>query len=156
ERFTFDWLDACVDALAPHGSLWVNIPDDTAAEAVVHLKRRGLTMINWCIWHFRFGQHRNSSFILSKVHVLYFARDPENRIWNPDQILEPSDRASVYFDSRTMAKGTNKGLRVSHGCLVRAVLGAHSGQQQGAAAPAPQPDSRGVPGARDPGVLQRG
>jgi site-specific DNA-methyltransferase (adenine-specific) len=112
ERFTFDWLDACVDALAPHGSLWVNIPDDTAAEAVVHLKRRGLTMINWCIWHFRFGQHRDSSFILSKVHVLYFARDPENRIWNPDQILEPSDRASVYFDSRTMAKGTNKGLRV--------------------------------------------
>ncbi len=112
ERFTFDWLDACVDALAPHGSLWVNIPDDTAAEAVVHLKRRGLTMINWCIWHFRFGQHRDSSFILSKVHVLYFARDPENRIWNPDQILEPSDRASVYFDPRTMAKGTNKGLRV--------------------------------------------
>ena len=112
ERFTFDWLDACVEALAPRGSLWVNIPDDTAAEAVVHLKRRGLTMINWCIWHFRFGQHRDTSFILSKVHVLYFARDPENRIWNPDQILEPSDRASVYFDPRTMAKGANKGLRV--------------------------------------------
>ncbi|MHC4127570.1 MAG: DNA-methyltransferase [Planctomycetota bacterium] len=112
ERFTFDWLDACVEALAPRGSLWVNIPDDTAAEAVVHLKRRGLTMINWCIWHFRFGQHRDTSFILSKVHVLYFARDPENRIWNPDRILEPSDRASVYFDPRTMAKGANKGLRV--------------------------------------------
>ncbi|MHC4302895.1 MAG: DNA-methyltransferase [Planctomycetota bacterium] len=112
ERFTFDWLDACVEALAPRGSLWVNIPDDTAAEAVVHLKRRGLTIINWCIWHFRFGQHRESSFILSKVHVLYFARDPENRTWNPDQILEPSDRASIYFDPRTMAKGANKGLRV--------------------------------------------
>ncbi len=49
ERFTFDWLDACIDALSPRGSLWVNIPDDTAAEAVLHLKRRGLTMINWCI-----------------------------------------------------------------------------------------------------------
>ncbi|MHC4217309.1 MAG: DNA-methyltransferase [Planctomycetota bacterium] len=112
ERFTFDWLDACVGALAPRGSLWVNIPDDTAAEVVVHLKRRGLTMVNWCVWHFRFGQHRDSSFILSKVHVLYFARDPENRIWNPDQILEPSDRASIYFDPRTMAKEANKGLRV--------------------------------------------
>ena len=52
ERFTFDWLDGCIDALSPTGSLWVNIPDDTAAEIVVHLKRRGLTMINWCVWHF--------------------------------------------------------------------------------------------------------
>ena len=42
ERFTFDWLDACIDVLSPTGSLWVNIPDDSAAEAVVHLKRRKL------------------------------------------------------------------------------------------------------------------
>ncbi len=112
ERFTFDWLDACIEALSPRGSLWVNIPDDTAAEAVLHLKRRGLTMINWCIWHFRFGQHRESSFILSKAHVLYFAKDPDNRIWNPNDILEPSDRAAIYADPRTMAKATNKGLRV--------------------------------------------
>jgi adenine-specific DNA-methyltransferase len=112
ERFTFDWLDGCVEALAAHGSLWVNIPDDTAAEVVLHLKRRGLTMINWCIWHFRFGQHRDSSFIMSKVHSLYFAKDSSNRIWNPNDILELSDRAAIYADPRTMAKGQNKGLRV--------------------------------------------
>ncbi len=112
ERFTYDWLDGCVDCLAPHGSIFVNIPDDTAAECVIHLKRRGLTMINWCVWHFRFGQNRSSSFIMSKVHVLYFARDPDNRIWNPNEILELSDRASIYFDPRTMAKDSNKGLRV--------------------------------------------
>lgn len=112
ERFTFDWLDACASVLAPHGSMFVNIPDDTAAECVVHLKRRGLTMINWCIWHFRFGQNRDSSFIMSKVHVLYFAKDPTNRIWNGDDILEQSDRAAIYGDKRTMAKDTNKGMRV--------------------------------------------
>ena len=112
ERFTFDWLDACVDALAPHGSIWVNIPDDTAAEIVMHLKRRGLTMINWCAWHFRFGQHRESSFIMSKVHALYFAKDADNRIWNPDSILEQSDRASIYNDARTQAKDRNAGMRV--------------------------------------------
>jgi site-specific DNA-methyltransferase (adenine-specific) len=112
ERFTFDWLDACVDALAPHGAIWVNIPDDTAAEVVVHLKRRGLTMINWCIWHFRFGQHRDSSFIMSKVHALYFAKDPTQRVWNGEAVLEPSDRASIYADPRTMAKDNHKGLRV--------------------------------------------
>ncbi len=112
ERFTFEWLDACVDALSPIGALWVNIPDDTAAEAVIHLKRRGLTMINWCIWHFRFGQNRDSSFIMSKVHVLYFVREPLERIWHPEEVLEPSDRASIYGDPRTMAKENNKGMRV--------------------------------------------
>ena len=112
ERFTFDWLDGCIDALSPTGSLWVNIPDDTAAEIVVHLKRRGLTMINWCVWHFRFGQNRDSSFIMSKVHALYFAKDPDQRIWNPEHIMELSDRASVYADPRTMNKDQNKGLRL--------------------------------------------
>jgi site-specific DNA-methyltransferase (adenine-specific) len=112
ERFTFDWLDGCVEALSPRGSLWVNIPDDTAAEIVVHLKRRGLTMINWCVWHFRFGQHRDSAFILSKVHALYFARDARARTWNPDSILEPSDRASIYGDPRTMSKSSKQGQRV--------------------------------------------
>ncbi len=112
ERFTFDWLDACVDCLAPHGSIWVNIPDDTAAEIVMHLKRRGLTMINWCVWHFRFGQNRDSSFIMSKVHALYFAKAPANRRWNAEAVMEPSDRATIYKDARTMAKDENKGLRV--------------------------------------------
>lgn len=112
ERFTFDWIDACIDTLAPHGAIWINIPDDTAAEIVMHLKRRGLTMINWCVWHFRFGQHRDSSFIMSKVHALYFAKNADHRRWNPDEILEQSDRASIYGDARTMAKDHNAGMRV--------------------------------------------
>ena len=112
ESFTREWLDGCIEALAPHGSLWVNIPDDSAAEIVLHLKSRGLTMVNWCIWHFRFGQCRQTAFITSKVHALYFCKDPANRTWNPDEILELSDRASVYGDPRTMAKETNKGMRV--------------------------------------------
>ncbi|MFG0328425.1 MAG: DNA-methyltransferase [Phycisphaerales bacterium] len=114
ERFTFDWLDGCLEALAPHGSIWVNIPDDTAAEIVMHLKRRGLTMINWCVWHFRFGQNRMSSFIMSKVHALYFARDPDNRRWNPEAVMEQSDRAAIYQDHRTFAKDDEslRGLRL--------------------------------------------
>ena len=112
ERFTFDWLDACVDVLSPTGSIWVSIPDDTAAEVVMHLKRRGLTMINWCMWHFRFGQHREGSFIMSKVHALYFVKDPLHRTWNGDAILEQSDRASIYNDKRTQQKESHKGMRV--------------------------------------------
>lgn len=110
-RFTAEWLDACLHVLADHGSLWVNIPDDTAAEIVIHLKSRGLAMMNWCVWHFRFGQHCDSRFIVSKVHALYFARDPERRKWNADAVLEPSDRAAIYADPRTKAT-RRPGLRV--------------------------------------------
>ncbi|TVQ32747.1 MAG: site-specific DNA-methyltransferase [Phycisphaeraceae bacterium] len=114
-KFTENWLDVCIDSLAPHGAIWVNIPDDTAAEIVVHLKKRGLHMVNWCVWHFRFGQNRMGSFIMSKVHALYFVKDPKNRIWRPERVLEPSDRATTYFDPRTYNKkdghGPN-GLRV--------------------------------------------
>ena len=112
ERFTFDWLDACIQSLSPSGSIWVSIPDDTVAEVVLHLKRRGLTMINWCIWHFRFGQCRDGSFIMSKVHALYFVKDPDSRTWNANAILEQSDRASIYNDKRTLNKETHKGMRV--------------------------------------------
>ncbi|MCK4795069.1 MAG: site-specific DNA-methyltransferase [Desulfobacteraceae bacterium] len=110
-KFTYEWLDACLRVLAPHGSIWINIPDDTAAEIVVYLKKKKLSMINWCIWHFRFGQCRNSNFIVSKVHALYFAKNPSKRIWNPEQVLEPSDRATTYADARTR-KTQTPSLRV--------------------------------------------
>ncbi len=109
--FTHEWLDACIRVLSDRGSFWVNIPDDTAAEIVMHLKKSGLVMINWCIWHFRFGQHRVGNFIVSKVHALYFARDREKRVWNPNAILEPSDRAAIYDDARTRHT-RQPGLRV--------------------------------------------
>lgn len=112
--FTQCWIDLCIDALKPTGSLWINIPDDWAAEIVVHLKQRGLHMVNWCVWHYRFGQNTTSRFINSKVHALYFAKDPFSRTWNPTEVLEPSDRASTYFDPRTMDKkdGMPAGMRV--------------------------------------------
>lgn len=113
-EFTYAWLDACVESLAPHGAFWINIPDDTAAEIVMHLKHtRKMHMVNWCVWHYRFGQNRLDSFILSKVHALYFVKDKENRVWNAKDVLEPSDRATIYFDPRTHNKkeGEN-GLRV--------------------------------------------
>ena len=112
-RFTYDWLDLCADALTPTGSMWVNIPDDWAAEIVVHLKSRGLHMVNWCIWHYRFGQNTSGRFINSKVHALYFAKSRKDRTFNTSDILEPSDRATTYFDPRTFNKkeGTS-GMRL--------------------------------------------
>ena len=113
-KFTYDWLDLCVGGLKDTGSLWVNIPDDWAAEIVVHLKQRGLTMVNWCIWHYRFGQNTKGRFINSKVHVLYFSKHPSKRTWNSEPVLETSDRRAIYGDPRTESKrdGMPAGLRV--------------------------------------------
>lgn len=112
--FTYSWLDACIEALTEDGSIWVNIPDDSAAEIAVHLKSRGLHMVNWCIWHYRFGQNTTKRFINSKVHALYFCRDPDNRVWNSDDIVEVSDRRAIYGDPRTESKrdGMPAGMRV--------------------------------------------
>jgi DNA modification methylase len=111
--FTYEWLDLCSNALTPTGSMWVNIPDDSAAEIVVHLKKT-MHMVNWCVWHYRFGQNTKGRFINSKVHALYFAKDLNNRTWNADPILEESDRRAIYSDPRTESKrdGLPAGMRV--------------------------------------------
>jgi DNA modification methylase len=114
-KFTHDWLSLCHHALKPSGSMFVNIPDDTAADIVIFLRDRlKMHMVNWGIWHYRFGQNRTGAFINSKVHVLYFAKDQAQRIWRPEPILEPSDRATTYFDPRTLSKndGMPAGMRV--------------------------------------------
>lgn len=112
-QFTYDWLDLCSRSLKPTGSMWVNIPDDSAAEIVVHLKKT-MHMVNWCVWHYRFGQNTKGKFINSKVHALYFCKDPDNRTWNADPILEESDRRAIYGDPRTESKrdGMPAGMRV--------------------------------------------
>jgi DNA modification methylase len=112
--FTYTWLDLCIGALRPGGSFWINIPDDWAAEIVVHLKQRKLWMRNWCIWHYRFGQNAVEKFISSKVHVLWFVKPGTDPTWNPSEVLEQSDRASTYFDPRTQSKrdGMPAGMRV--------------------------------------------
>lgn len=109
--FTKRWIDACLRVLARRGSIWINVPDRIVAEIVMHVKSRGLHMVNWCIWHFRFGQCGRGKFIRSKTHVLYFIKDFANRIWNPDCILVESDRASIYNDVRT-TKTCTPGKRV--------------------------------------------
>jgi DNA modification methylase len=109
-RNLYKWIGAAVALLSDRGSLWMNLPDKWAATA--HLRASlSLVPINWCIWHYRFGQHTAHRFISSKSHVLFFARSLRNRIWNPDAILEESDRASKYSDPR-ITRSPRQGRRV--------------------------------------------
>lgn len=122
--FTFDWIDLCVKALRPGGAMWINIPDDWAAEIACYLKGRGMPLPNkaggvdirkppammclqnWCVWHYRFGQNAVERFINSKVHVFYFIKPSTKRphTWHPEDVAELSDRAAIYGDARTLSK----------------------------------------------------
>jgi len=119
--FTFDWIDLCIKGLRPGGSLWINIPDDWAAEIVCYLKHRlerkppaRMDPENWCIWHYRFGQNATERFINSKVHALHFVKHGDKSTWNPHEVLEQSDRRAIYGDPRTESKkdGMPAGMRV--------------------------------------------
>ncbi|MFN7021794.1 MAG: DNA-methyltransferase [Phycisphaerales bacterium] len=120
--FTYDWIDLCVKGLRPGGALWINIPDDWAAEIVCYLKGRlsrkppcPMAMQNWCVWHYRFGQNAVERFINSKVHALYFVKGgATSHTWNPQAVLEQSDRRAIYGDPRTESKkdGMPAGMRV--------------------------------------------
>lgn len=136
--FTYAWIDACIDGLRPGGALWINIPDDWAAEIVVRCKRhpdpaRRLEMINWCIWHYRFGQNTTSRFINSKVHALYFVKPAGKgdrpRTWNAEPILELSDRAAIYADPRTESK--RDGMPARHRVPMDVWYGQYWGRIQG-------------------------
>jgi DNA modification methylase len=124
--FTYEWINLCIQSLRPGGSLWINIPDDWAAEITAFVKGRmkgaegvpavaaAMHMENWCVWHYRFGQNTTKRFINSKVHALHFVKAGAEATWNPHEVLEQSDRAAIYDDPRTQSKkdGMPPGLRV--------------------------------------------
>ena len=106
EEFTRQWLDGCIDVLSPGGSLWVKTrpggrdrpaPQITRDDhgQLVHLVLVSVNVDRPC-----------SPLVAAAV----FCKDPSDL--NPDEVLELSDRASVYGDPRTMAKENNKGMRV--------------------------------------------
>ncbi|MFM9997163.1 MAG: DNA-methyltransferase [Phycisphaerales bacterium] len=143
-EFSYDWLDLCITALRPGGALWINIPDDWAAEIACYLRGRldrkpcggaaALSLVNWCIWHYRFGQNATEKFINSKVHVFYFlkggkAEDGRGRTWNPKEVLELSDRRAIYFDPRTESK--KDGMPAGHRLPMDVWYGQFWGRVQG-------------------------
>jgi len=103
--WTQTWMGACRDALLPHGSFWVAIGDDYAAEVRVAARQLGLVMRNWIIWYYTFGQQTKKKFARSHTHIFYFVKDEKNFIFNDAVIRVPSARQLVYNDKRADARG---------------------------------------------------
>jgi len=107
--FTKKWVDACIRATKPTGSLFLMIGDEYAAELRLHLKgyeRRGeLFLRNWIVWHYTFGQNCAAKFNRSHVHIFYSVKDPKACTFHGDAIRVPSARQTTYNDRRAVSKG---------------------------------------------------
>jgi len=103
--WTKTWMQACRDFLTPDGSFYIAIGDDYAAEIRMIARELNLTMRNWIIWHYTFGQQTKAKFARSHTHIFYFVNDPKNFVFNDEPIRVPSARQLVYNDKRANAKG---------------------------------------------------
>jgi len=104
-RWTRQWMTACCRILAQHGSFWIAIGDDYAAEVRVMARRLNLVMRNWIVWYYTFGQNTRRKFCRSHTHILYFVKDAKHFIFNDSAIRVPSARQTTYNDRRANRAG---------------------------------------------------
>lgn len=86
--------------------------NDVLADQYLHIMRRypGFHRIAWVIWHYRFGQCQQTTWIPSKCHLLVYCRYRSGWTWNRDAIAVESDRKAIYKDKRIndFEKGGNR------------------------------------------------
>jgi DNA modification methylase len=103
--WTEDWMGACCGALKPTGSFWIAIGDEYAAEVRMIGRKLGLTLRNWVIWHYTFGQNTKRKFARSHAHLFYFVKDPKEFTFNDEAVRVFSDRQREYHDKRANPAG---------------------------------------------------
>jgi len=103
--WTKEWMAACKRVLRPHGSFYIAIGDEYAANVKLIADQLGLVMRNWIIWHYSFGQQLTRKFARAHTHILYFVNDPRHFVFNDLAIRVPSDRQLIYADKRANPLG---------------------------------------------------
>ncbi len=103
--WTRKWIKACYEVLHDHGSFWIAIGDDYAAEIRIIARETGLILRNWIIWYYTFGQCTKKKFARSHTHIFYFVKNGKNFIFNDAPIRVPSARQTAYNDRRADSRG---------------------------------------------------
>ena len=103
--WTRRWMTACKNVLQPHGSFYIAIGDEHAADVKKIADDLGLVMRNWIIWHYTFGQQMKNKFARAHAHILYFVNDKKNFVFNADAVRVISDRQKKYRDKRANPAG---------------------------------------------------
>jgi len=100
-----EWMSICKKVLMPHGSFYIAIGDDYAANVKIIADELGLFMRNWIIWHYTFGQQTKNKFARAHTHIFYFVNNNKNFTFNDYAVRVLSDRQLIYNDRRANPKG---------------------------------------------------
>jgi len=103
--WTRDWMSVCKKVLKPHGSFYIAIGDEYAADVKRIADELHLFMRNWIIWYYTFGQQTRNKFARSHTHIFYFVKDRKNFVFNDDAVRMISDRQRKYRDRRANREG---------------------------------------------------
>ncbi len=103
--WTREWLSMVPNILTDDGSFWLAISEKWVAEAKVICTDMGLTLRNWLVWHYTFGQATAAKFAKSNTHILYFTKHPKEFIFNDMATRIPSLRQIEYGDKRANPNG---------------------------------------------------
>ncbi|MHC4426885.1 MAG: DNA-methyltransferase [Planctomycetota bacterium] len=103
--WTEDWMTACKRVLKPHGSFYIAIGDEYAADVKKIAEKLQLVMRNWIIWHYTFGQQMKNKFARSHTHIFYFVKDKNDFTFNDHAARVISDRQKKYQDKRANPEG---------------------------------------------------
>ncbi len=103
--WTKEWMTVCKSVLKPHGSFYIAIGDEYAANVKIIADELGLFMRNWIIWYYTFGQQTKSKFARAHTHIFYFANDQKEFTFNDRAVRVPSDRQLLYNDRRANPLG---------------------------------------------------
>jgi DNA modification methylase len=104
--WTRDWIGQCVRVLKPHGSIYIAIGDEYAAHIKLILEDEvGLTLRNWIIWHYTFGQQTKNKFARAHTHILYFVKNAKDLVFHDEAVRVISDRQKKYADKRANPTG---------------------------------------------------
>ncbi len=104
-EWTHDWIAGCERILAPTGAFWVAIGTEYAAEVRMIGRKLGLTLRNWVIWHYTFGQNTKAKFARAHTHLFYFTKSPTEFTFNREAVAVLSDRQKEYNDKRAASLG---------------------------------------------------
>lgn len=105
-EWTRNWVGAVCRALKPHGTLWIAIGDEYAAEMkLIAQNDCGLTCRSWVVWYYTFGVHCTLKFTRSHAHLFHFVKHPKKFTFNTNTVRVPSARQLVYADARANPDG---------------------------------------------------
>jgi site-specific DNA-methyltransferase (adenine-specific) len=104
--WTRRWGEQVKRLLKPHGTFWLAIGDEYAAELkLIFQKELGFTCRSWVIWYYTFGVNCTKKFNRSHAHLFHFVKNHKHFTFNDKEVRVPSARQTTYADSRGHPNG---------------------------------------------------